>query len=252
MFLDGTLSQGVDLDSTHSLSAMSPLMPQPGPMIYLGPDYGSLFSESRAVYFSVTQSTALSPPSSVYGVKDPSNLSVHEVLRDDLVPHINYDLQHSDVRSCPQLTPNVLAEPASIPAMSHIVITCDRLPWKITITPSRDNSFVTVGDILDRLDRELRQGLDMPNEDYGRLPHETRSMSRNAFEAPCQLFPPGAEQDREHGKGKCIDYLNMNTRFLGFVHIGGDSDMIYWKLKVAGPDRQSVGRGGRVNQLVIV
>jgi hypothetical protein len=55
-----------------------------------------------------------------------------------------------------------------------------------------------------------------------------------AFEARCQLTPGGVERDRERGKGlKYIDYLNMDTRFLGFVLIGGDDKSAYWKLEVA-------------------
>ena len=185
-------------------------------------------------------------PLPVFRVTDPSNLSVHKVLRHGLVPPINYNLHYSDESTivlCPELTPSVLAEPASIPPVSTIVITCDRLPWHITITPKHSkkrNPVVTVADVLHKIYRELRQGLDMSNEDYGRLPRETQLMLRNAFEARCQLFPPGAEQDRERSKGlKCIDHLNMNTRFFGFVHIGEDNEVVHWKLEVAGPYGQS-------------
>ena len=80
----------------------------------------------------------------------------------------------------------------------------------------------------------------MSNEDYGRLPGERQVMLRNAFEARCHLFLPGAEQDRERNKGlKFIDYLNMNTRFLGFVCVGEDDEVVHWKLEVAGPYWQS-------------
>ncbi|KAF8237715.1 hypothetical protein L208DRAFT_1112717, partial [Tricholoma matsutake] len=108
------------------------------------------------------------------------------------------------------LTATVLAEAASIPPGSSIVVTCDRLPWHITITPKskKRNSVVTVADVLHKLYRELRQGLAILDAQYGMLPLETQVMLRNAFEARCLLLPEGAEQDREREKGlKCIDYL---------------------------------------------
>lgn len=67
-------------------------------------------------------------------------------------------------------------------------------------------------------------------------------MLRNAFEARCLLLPEGAEQDREREKGlKCIDYLDMNTLFLGFTRIGEGKEGVHWELKVASPYPRSSG-----------
>lgn len=98
---------------------------------------------------------------------------------------------------------------------------------------------VTVADVLHKVYRELRQGLS--DGDYARLSQETQEILGRAFETRCQLLPLGAEQTREHGKGiKCIDYLNTNTRFLGFAPIQHENNEgVYWKLEVTYPDQQS-------------
>jgi hypothetical protein len=236
---------------------LSELPPVPAidrtPRIYPGtPSLGStprsFSSETFPPHYSPTiQSRALSPPMPTIGLTYPSNLSIHKVLRHGLIPPINYNLRFSDesaIRACPELTPSVLAEAASTPPVSSIVVTCDRLPWHITITPNlkskKRNSVVTVADVLHKLYRELRQGLAISDEQFGRLPHETQVMLWNAFEARCQLLPEGVEQYKERGKGlKCIDYLNMNTRFQGFVRIGEDNERVHWKLEVASPYQRS-------------
>lgn len=178
-----------------------------------------------------------SPPSGMFGVMDPS-LRVHKVLRHGLTPPINYNLRLSDeslIETCQELTPSILSEAASIPPVSRIVVTCERSPWSITITPKAKtrNSFVTVADVLRKLYRDLRQGLEMTDQRYGRLSYETQEMLTNAFHARCELLPTGAEQNKEREKGfKRIDYLGTNTRFLGFLHVGEDNEGVHWKLEV--------------------
>jgi hypothetical protein len=81
----------------------------------------------------------------------------------------------------------------------------------------------------------------MSDAHYRSLPTDEQAILKKAFDARCELLPEGEERTREHEKGlKCVDYLNMTTRFLGFVYIGEVNGGAHWKLEVASPSSSIV------------
>jgi len=222
----GAHSHNSDGPSGSTRSTLSTLSVSPGPL--------------PPRHLPTTQDSGFpSPPVSARRVRDSESLKIHKVLRLSLIPPINYNLWYSDeyaLRASPALTPSVLAEAASIPPASLIIVTCEGLRFTITPKSSKRSAVVTVADVLHKLYRELRHEVKMTNEEYESLPRESRTMLEQAFTIRCGLFPEGAEQKKERGKGlKRIDYLHMKTRFLGFVYIGEDDEGTHWQLSVDSP-----------------
>jgi hypothetical protein len=216
---------------------------------YPGPPSGSTTSslslEPHAPHYPQTSQSRTLPTLQLMAGEMGPSLNVHKVLRYNSTPSINYNLLISDesaIEASPELTDRVLAEAASIPPTSSFVISCVGLPWDIMITPKskKHNAIVTVGDVLHKLYRQLRQGVEMTDEHYRSLPTENQAILKRAFDARCELLPEGEGRTREHEKGlKCVDYLNMNTRFLGFEYIGEMNGVVHWKLEVASPRQRS-------------
>lgn len=56
------------------------------------------------------------------------------------------------------IPPSTLALPATTPAVQHLKIRCELLPWGIDVTPSQSygNQWVTVGDVMAEIHKALR------------------------------------------------------------------------------------------------
>ncbi|KAF8879372.1 hypothetical protein BD779DRAFT_1427676, partial [Infundibulicybe gibba] len=111
------------------------------------------------------------------------------------------------------LKPHVLGESAIMPRMSSITITCELLPQEITIHHSF-RSFVTVGDVLYSLYRELHTRVGSSN--YNAVSSSHRSAISRAFHQRWNSIYDKEARNMTYNNGLlAIDFLVQQRRFMG-------------------------------------
>ncbi|KAK0220616.1 hypothetical protein IW262DRAFT_1272420 [Armillaria fumosa] len=145
---------------------------------------------------------------------------VHSLLTVAKPPAINYDLvNHPSTVTTSYSTlssrPNSLSEPAISPPVSHLTLTSPHLPWRISVRPLLNGTYVTVSDVLFAMYNGLRENIS-PAEFYG-LPSKTEV--RRVTEAYEQRYKriksrSGSYEEKKAGV-KRIDFFMGRTRFAG-------------------------------------
>ncbi|KAG2008859.1 hypothetical protein CC2G_014245 [Coprinopsis cinerea AmutBmut pab1-1] len=147
--------------------------------------------------------------------------SIHPVLKYSTSPVLAFDISlptTSIQPRDPNVTPYVLAQPATEPPLPFLEITAPGLPWKITIHPVNKNTpvpIVTVADVLHGIYASLR--LPISQAEYNLIPSEqARSRINDAYRYRCKRLADPQAVERESKKGiKRIDFLTENTTFMG-------------------------------------
>ncbi|KAJ7162545.1 hypothetical protein C8R43DRAFT_1123247 [Mycena crocata] len=154
---------------------------------------------------------------------------IHPVLsgahgRHALTFDLSYDPTYT-VSSSPVLTPRVLAESATTPALPCVTIVSDLFPWRIAIYPSssKPGACCTVADVLNGIYRELRQ--QVPKDELAAVPRAHRTSVSQAYSTRMLTRP---EADRAIRR---IDFLLGNHRFCGLQPTSENPDV--WRLTVS-------------------
>ncbi|KAI0915970.1 hypothetical protein AcV5_003434 [Taiwanofungus camphoratus] len=129
------------------------------------------------------------------------------------------------------LTADVLAQPATHPALPALTLICDLLPWLITITPSTSAAWspgplkvVTVGDVLYTLYRTLR--LPVAETELSYLRADGQACVHAAFHARYRMIDDQRQRAEEKGKGvKRVDFLMEARVFSGLSMVTGGAVM---------------------------
>jgi len=155
-------------------------------------------------------------------------------------PAISWDLSYPPPTPPPTiqdehtiLTQQTLAEPATSPPLTSLIVTHPNLKWCIEIIPKdpTPRAFVSVSDVFTALFKELRFPI-QPLE-YAELPEgEIRSAVDTAYFTRCGGIPDAQLRLLEHQKGiKRIDLLRGQTKFLGLSGTLTAPDI--WELNVS-------------------
>ncbi|KAK0203314.1 hypothetical protein DFS33DRAFT_784674 [Desarmillaria ectypa] len=144
----------------------------------------------------------------------------HSLLTVAKPPAINYDLiNHPSTITTSYSTlssrPNSLSESAISPPVSHLTLTSPHLPWRISVRPLLNGTYVTVSDVLHGMYNGLRENIS-PAEFHG-LPSKTEV--RRVTEAYEQRYRriksrSGSYEEKKAGV-KRVDFFMGRTRFAG-------------------------------------
>ncbi|KAF8843845.1 hypothetical protein BDN67DRAFT_963677 [Paxillus ammoniavirescens] len=127
-----------------------------------------------------------------------------------LPPHTLSPNVHASPLSLPA---SVLDEPATQPIMHTITLVNDKLPWQLTIPPSKH--FVSVRDLLEALYCFLRHPV-LASE-YNTLPNqEAKDQVSIAFHTRYRHAASKEASEEQYHKGvKRVDFLCGRNRFMG-------------------------------------
>ena len=132
-----------------------------------------------------------------------------------------------------QISRKALFEPATSPPLESLFITHPYLKWNIEVLPqeSGPGAFVSVGDVVDTLYRELRLAIH-PIE-YAELSEgDMRSEVDNTYYQRCgRIIRPEARMMEQKKGIKRVDLLLGRTRFLGLSGTLSAPDI--WELNVS-------------------
>ncbi|KAF9218687.1 hypothetical protein BS17DRAFT_519974 [Gyrodon lividus] len=144
-----------------------------------------------------------------------------------LPPHTLAPNVHASPHNLPA---SVVDEPATQPSMHTITLVNDRLPWRLTIPPSKH--FVSVRDLLEALYCFLRHPV-LASE-YNTLPtQQIKDEVAIAFHARCGRAPSKEAAAEQYHKGlKRVDFLRGRNRFMGLSSTKLGPDV--WVLNLAG------------------
>lgn len=175
-----------------------------------------------------SSSGPLTPPSNAPGLLNDS--SVHWALCFDSSLRFNaayapqfdsaheYGMHHYSPPGSPTHSTfrndlDFLAEPATSPPLPSLLLVCDELPWQIEVRPSLPNLFVTVYDVLETLNWNLRSRVSNPEW----MSFETQQEGVfAAFEERVNGIPDAQEREEQRAKSiRRIDCLMGRTRLLG-------------------------------------
>jgi len=136
---------------------------------------------------------------------------------------------------------HALSEPATEPKVSKLVVSCDKLPWKIVVRagsaratfpgfyigkPAGSRSHVTVHDVLCAVHSSLLQPVTRAEWDTLEPGSKRQTKVTRAYEERCIKTSGGWAEGV-----KRIDWLGGHTRFVG-LHIsaeGGDAIAVFRK-----------------------
>ena len=188
------------------------------------------------VHSGETQPVAGSPYS--YCVWSPlpplPTINIHPLLAVSKTPSLIYDMSRhiSSLRpSHPSLSHHRLAEPATEPPMTSLVIVCHHLPWRIKIRARQQNGYITVADVMDGLYRALR--LNVTEGEFRLLlpSHDMKHQVKKAYE---QRYRRASfvEYGYEKAQGlRRVDFLRKKNTFWGLSSTRGGGGV--WRLNVA-------------------
>ncbi|KAF5310780.1 hypothetical protein D9619_007628 [Psilocybe cf. subviscida] len=118
------------------------------------------------------------------------------------------------------IPPDVLRQPATVPPVSSMRITCGKLPWPITVeSRSASFPFVTISDVFSTIYTSLRASVS-GHEFNKLLPTKAAQDAVSvAFRARCERAGPTG-YGSEKAKGlKSVDFLLGRTRFCGLIAV---------------------------------
>ncbi|KAF5339105.1 hypothetical protein D9611_011139 [Ephemerocybe angulata] len=139
--------------------------------------------------------------------------SSHPAIVYNLLDHPSMAARHHYT-----LSPAVLAEPATSPALSSLTVKMPTsLPsaWDLQVAPRANGSFVTLGDVLEQLYAQLRVNINQRDFDHLRSSAE-RKEATAAYERRYRRYRAQDAYTREKKGGmKRVDFLRGKTVFLG-------------------------------------
>ncbi|KAJ7102479.1 hypothetical protein B0H15DRAFT_814816 [Mycena belliarum] len=132
------------------------------------------------------------------------------------VPGFYFDVSLAPENIRPAPDSAVSGQAATYPPTASIVLTHERLPWDIIISPAQGNE-VTVGSLLRGIYTALRAPV--TSADYDALPSRSAQTEvNNAFARRCQHFAGAPTYSVERNKGlKRVDFLGALVVFSGLV-----------------------------------
>jgi hypothetical protein len=123
----------------------------------------------------------------------------------------------------------LLAEVATYPPLSVLVIRMGGLPWPILAKASLQQRGVTISDVLNSLYYNLRHTVSEA-EFYGLRP-EMQAAVTAAFKARYRRLSDDRDYDKEKGKGiKRVDFLTGRLRWAGLSSVKASPEE--WVLNV--------------------
>ena len=146
----------------------------------------------------------------------PLPAAIHPLLAVSKTPSLIYDMSRhiSSLRpSHLSLSPHRLAEPATEPPMTSLVIVCHHLPWRINVRARQQNGYITVADVMEGLYRALR--LNVTEGEFRLLSHDMKHQVNKAFE---QRYRRASFMEYAHEKAqglRRVDFLGGKNTFLG-------------------------------------
>ena len=164
----------------------------------------------------------------------PLPAAIHPLLAVSKTPSLIYDMSRhisSLHPSHPSLSPHRLAEQATEPPMTSLVIVCHHLPWQIDVRARQQNGYITVADVMDGLYRALR--LNVTEGEYKLLPlsHDMKHQVNKAYE---QRYRRASfvEYGYEKAQGlRRVDFLGGKNTFLGLSSTREGARV--WRLNVS-------------------
>ncbi|KAJ7484934.1 hypothetical protein B0H11DRAFT_1164377 [Mycena galericulata] len=172
----------------------------------------------------------------------PNALELHRALTPEHALKLDFSFPSEAFRRNPQLTEALLSEPACTPPRTELCIRIAAGAFKsrVEVKHTPDSESITVGDVLTRIQTELRQ------YDYGTGPAEAAPYMRRRIATVngyCdatrnrnpQVEAANVTAERER-KGRIVDHLLGHTLFAGLVPQLGQADHC-WQLELAIPQR---------------
>jgi hypothetical protein len=159
----------------------------------------------------------LTPPPlspSAFPSKEVGLVVLHIVLTSEMASQYHFDISKDPAQTnSTVLTPQVLAEAATSPPLSEILLVSRYLPWRLEILPSssKPDAFVTVSDVLGGLYCALR--IAVKEGEFNSLAETGQRKVKEAFKKRC-ADKDAEEKEREKGM-KRIDYMMGHHRFAG-------------------------------------
>ncbi|KAJ7624577.1 hypothetical protein FB45DRAFT_84578 [Roridomyces roridus] len=175
----------------------------------------------------------------------PPALELHEALTPEGALRLDFSFPSESFRRNPQLTQLLLSQPACRPPRQELCIriAAGLFKSRIEVThtlSSSDNKIVTVGDVLTRIQAELRQ------YDYGAAPTEAAAYKLRRIETVCGYRSEWREREAEAeeariaaeraGDGRIVDHLLGHTLFAGLTPLLGQPDH-WFQLELTIPER---------------
>ena len=192
----------------------------------------------KHVHSGETQPVARPPFGSPYRAWSPlpplPSIDIHPLLAVSKTPSLIYDMSRhisSLYPSHPSLSPHRLAEPATEPPMTSLVIVCDHLPWPINIRARQHNGYITVADVMDGLYRDLRLNVTEGEYSLLLLSHDMKHQVKKAYE---QRYRSASFMEYAHEKAqglRRVDFLGGKNTFMGLSSTGEGAGV--WQLNVS-------------------
>jgi len=105
-------------------------------------------------------------------------------------------------------------QPATTPPVASLVIRCKFLPWEMHVSPKKGAPFVTVGDIIDKVQTDLR--LVVSPQELGMVYTGGAQVKAGIESAYAQRVARAADRRAEEKRGlRRVDVL------MGMVHFAG-------------------------------
>jgi hypothetical protein len=196
------------------------------------------------------------PWSSSAGYPYPARSQIHPLLKGaSRYPPIVFDLSSPSFnpleivgsRQFQPISPQVLAQTATDPPTTRLVITCDIVPqWPIyldynaataaasggylNLATSPDLMPITLGDVLYAIHTSFQTQIS--HRDWARLTDNEETAVARAYTRRCRAFPSREQQLASQGVRR-VDYLLKTFMFVGLVRAAGDDGFDNLKLLVS-------------------
>jgi len=150
----------------------------------------------------------------------PLPIVAHTVLAVPQTPFWNWDMSYPTQTITPRtnLPSDIWTQAATQPAVGSMDIICKFLPWRITIYPRLQGSYVTVADVFDGLHRAL--SISVTAAEFELLPTaDEKHAVNNAFLRRCKRRSTYALQVSEQKSGiRRVDFLRGRSEFGGLEY----------------------------------
>ncbi|KAK0478168.1 hypothetical protein IW261DRAFT_1482234 [Armillaria novae-zelandiae] len=197
-------------DVAHTVFSQTPRTPPYHPPVPLPSNYGA-------------STSAPSQYGSVCAPLPGCTTTLHPVLAFSQVPQLKFDVSLPPVNITPNnrvISPRVLSDPATTPALPLLIISSAAFPWRIDVRPKPGSPFVTVADVKEC--NKLQ------------LPQQALKSVYRAFHGRYQRIPDPVRLKEERDKGlKRVDFLQGHHVFMGLATTGGDRMPDVWQLFVS-------------------
>ncbi|KAJ7023502.1 hypothetical protein C8F04DRAFT_1134122 [Mycena alexandri] len=167
-----------------------------------------------------------------------AKLHIHPALTPQYALQLDFSFPSDAFRRNPQLTQNLLDAPACHPPRTslNVRVAAGMFKWRVEVKHGTSGQPVTVGDVLTKVQSELRQ------YDYGKAPPEARPYMERRIETVngyCDRRDKRIEATTvaaERQGGRFVDHLLGQTQFAGLTIQLGHPDH-YWQLQLEVPPR---------------